>query len=232
MADIQVDTPNGSIDALFERPSGDGQWPGVVIVHDAFGLTDDTRSITRRFAEHGYVALAPDLYSRGGARKCVIGVFRALLGQSGVAVDDLLAAREFLAGHADVAGKVGIVGFCMGGGFALLLSPSGFDASAPFYGITPRRVDEVLSGACPIVASYGKNDPTLIGAGRKIEKVLTEKGIPHDVKTYPGASHSFANALPSGPAGALARVAGVGWRGEQAEDAFGRVFRFFETHLH
>lgn len=200
-------------------------------MHDAFGLTEDTRNIARRFADQGYVALAPDLYSRGGARKCVTGVFRALLGQSGVAIDDLLAARDFLQASEDVTGKVGIVGFCMGGGFALLLSPKGFGASAPFYGITPRHLDEVLDGACPIVASYGKNDPSLIGAGKKLEKALAAKGIDHDVKTYPGASHSFANALPDGPMAAVARVTGMGWRGEQAEDAFGRVFEFFGTHL-
>ncbi|WP_072807243.1 dienelactone hydrolase family protein [Rhodococcoides yunnanense] len=228
MADIQVDTPTGPIDAVLESPDGSG--PGVVIVHDAFGLSDDTRAIARRFAAKGYVALAPDLYSRGGS-KCVIGVFRSLAGQSGVAIDDLLAARDFLARQDNVTGKVGIVGFCMGGGFALLLSPKGFDASAPFYGITPKRVDEVLEGACPIVASYGKSDPMLIGAGKKIEQVLSDKGIPHDVKTYAGASHGFANAVPSGAKGAFVRVTGMGWRGEQAEDAFGRVFDFFGEHL-
>lgn len=229
MTDISVETPAGPIDAVLELPDAPG--PGVVIVHDAFGLTADTRNIARRFADKGYVALAPDLYTRGGVRKCVTGVFRALLGQGGVAVDDLLAARDFLTEHPGVTGKVGIVGFCMGGGFALLLSPKGFGASAPFYGITPRHVEEALEGACPIVASYGKNDPSLIGAGKKIEKVLSAKGIAHDVKTYPGASHSFANALPSGPAGAFARITGMGWRGEQAEDAFGRVFEFFSEHL-
>lgn len=230
MTDITVDTPAGPIDAVLETPAAPG--PGVVIVHDAFGLTDDTRDIARRFADQGYVALAPDLYSRGGARKCVTGVFRALFGQSGVAIDDLLAARDHLAGRDDVTGKVGIVGFCMGGGFALLLSPNGFDASAPFYGVTPRHLDRVLDGACPIVASYGKNDPSLIGAGKKVSKVLTAKGIDHDVKTYPGASHGFANKLPDGPMASLARVTGIGWRGEQAEDAFSRVFDFFGEHLH
>lgn len=229
MTDISVDTPAGPIDAVLELPDAPG--PGVVIVHDAFGLTADTRNIARRFADMGYVALAPDLYTRGGVRKCVTGVFRALLGQRGVAIDDLLAARDFLTEHPNVAGKVGIVGFCMGGGFALLLSPKGFGASAPFYGITPRHVEDALEGACPIVASYGKNDPSLIGAGKKIEKVLSAKGIAHDVKTYPGASHSFANALPSGPAGAFVRITGMGWRGEQAEDAFARVFEFFGEHL-
>lgn len=230
MTDISVQTPTGPIDAVLEAPPGGG--PGVVIVHDVFGLTQDTREIARRFADKGYVALAPDLYTRGGVRKCVTGVFRALFGQSGVAIDDLLAARDYLHSLAEVTGKVGIVGFCMGGGFALLLSPNGFDASAPFYGITPKRLDEVLDGACPIVASYGKNDPTLIGAGKKVEKALTRKGIDHDVKTYPGASHGFANKLPDGPVATMARVSGLGYREEQAEDAFGRVFAFFDTHLH
>lgn len=233
MVDIRLETPSGPVSAVLEVPAGDGPWPGVVIVHDAFGLNADTRAIARRFADQGYLALAPDLYSRGGMRKCVVGVFRALLGQSGVAVDDLLAAREYLLTREDVTDRVGIVGFCMGGGFALLLSPKGFGASAPFYGISPKEMEEALDGACPIVASYGKNDPTLIGAGKKLDKVLSDKGIPHDIKTYPGAGHSFANALPGNKkAAVLRRISGLGFKEEQAEDAFARVFDFFDRHLH
>lgn len=231
MAEIQIDAPAGPIRAIIEVPDGEGPWPSIVVVHDAFGMSEDIGDIARRCAVQGYVAIVPDLYHRGGGKKCVVGVFRALISGEGTAVDDVLAARDHLLGRDDTDNRVGIVGFCMGGGFALLLAPRGFGASAPFYGVLPRHIDEALGDACPIVASFGQRDPTLIGAGKKLKKVLTDKGIPNDVKTYPGAGHSFANQDPDNKAAALIRVAGFGYQHEQAEDAFARVFAFFGEHL-
>src|SRR4029453_11507010 len=106
----------------------------------------------------GYVAVAVDLYSAGGAFRCVKGVFQALLSGKGKAFDDIEAARVYTAGRDDCTGKVGVVGFCQGGGFALLTAQRGFDASAPNYGMLPKDLDGVLEGACPMVVSYGKKD--------------------------------------------------------------------------
>lgn len=231
MTVIEVDTGTDRIEATLEVPAGEGPWPAVVIVHDVFGMTDDIRSIARRFADQGYVALVPDLYARGGRAKCVTGVFRSLLARSGRAVDDLLACRDTLTARADTTGAVGIVGFCMGGGFALALAPRGFEASAPFYGILPRHIESALEGTCPMVASFGKRDPMLPGAGPKLGKVLQDKGVAHDVVTYPGAGHSFANDFGSGPGALVMRVTGFGYQHEQAEDAFARVFTFFGEHV-
>jgi carboxymethylenebutenolidase len=231
-----MDTPiaDGSLRGYLAVPqkevSGDPPWPGVVIVHDALGLSDDARNITDRFATAGYLALAPDLYGRGGFVRCVRKVFQELMAAQGRSFDDLEAARATLAGREDCTGRIGVVGFCMGGGFALVAASRGFDASAPYYGPLPKDLS-ILDGACPIVASYGGRDRTLKGAAAKLDTALTERAIPHDVKEYPDASHSFANQIHLGPVTALLKVAGVGYHRESSEDAWRRVFAFFAEHL-
>ena len=212
-------------------PVGEGPWPGVVVLHEAFGLTVDIKQQADRLAAAGYLALAPDLYTAGGAVRCLKGTFAALLRGQGKAFGDIEAARALLAGRADCTGKVGVIGFCMGGGFALLAASQGFDAAAPNYGHLPENAVEALGGACPIVASYGRRDPSLRGAALELERVLTEVGVDHDVKEYPDAGHSFMNRHNSGPLSVLERVGGLSYHEPSAEDAWGRILRFFETHL-
>ncbi|GAB2684221.1 dienelactone hydrolase family protein [Saccharopolyspora gloriosae] len=220
----------GHLAVPYPSISGEPPWPGVVVVHDAFGMTDDSNAITDRFAADGFLAVAPDLYARGGFARCVRTVFGQLSKGSGQAFDDIEAARRLLAERADCTGAVGVVGFCMGGGFALLAAPRGFQASAPYYGQVPDD-EAVLDGACPVVASFGAKDATLKGAAAKLESHLTELGVPHDVKEYPDAGHGFANRLKVGPFGPLLRVAGFGYHEESAEDAWRRVTTFFTEHL-
>ncbi len=212
-------------------PVGEGPWPGVVVLHEAFGLTVDIKQQADRLAAAGYLALAPDLYTAGGAVRCLKGTFAALLRGQGKAFGDIEAARALLAGRADCTGKVGVIGFCMGGGFALLAASQGFDAAAPNYGHLPENAVEALGGACPIVASYGRRDPSLRGAALELERVLTEVGVDHDVKEYPDAGHSFMNRHNSGPLSVLERVGGLSYHEPSAEDAWGRILRFFEEHL-
>lgn len=93
-------------------PVGTGPWPGVVVLHEAFGLTDDTRQQADRLAAAGYLALAPDLFSAGGAVRCLRSTFSALLSGEGAAFGDIEASRALLAARADGTGKVGVIGFC------------------------------------------------------------------------------------------------------------------------
>lgn len=229
MTTIDVATPDGPIEALLDIPEGPGPWPGVVVVHDAIGYAADMKAISERIADAGYLAVSPNLYSRGGRARCITRVFRELLTQRGRALDDILAARDHLLGMPECSGKVGIAGFCMGGQFSLVLSPKGFGASAPFYGTPlPRHLEETLTGACPVVASFGGRDPLGRGAPDRLRRVVEHHDIPHDIKTYPGAGHSFANNLPAQP---LLRIAGFGYNEAATADAWSRVFAFFGEHL-
>lgn len=226
---IELATPDGPIEALLDIPDGPGPWPGVVVIHDAIGYAADMEAISERIAGAGYLAVSPNLYSRGGRARCITRVFRELLTQRGRALDDILAARDHLRGMPECSGKVCVAGFCMGGQFALILSPKGFGAAAPFYGTPlPRHLEETLEGACPIVASFGGRDPMGIGAPNRLRRVAEHKHIPHDIKVYPGAGHSFANKLPGQP---LIRIAGFGYNDAATADAWARVFAFFGEHL-
>ncbi|MBX7433541.1 dienelactone hydrolase family protein [Mycobacterium sp. Y57] len=228
MTTIEVPTPTGTISAALAVPDDSGPWPGVVVVHDGFGLSDDIRRNTARFADNGYLALAPDLFSRGSYVRCVRAVLRSMARRSGQAVDDLDAARRVLAGRADCTGRVGIAGFCMGGGFALVMGAKGFDVSAPFYPSIMRDYTFLEGESCPVVASYGRRDPLNIGNAPRLQRTLDRAGIANDVKVYPKAGHSFANDPPAQP---ILRIAGFGQDADATDDAYRRVFAFFGTHL-
>jgi len=216
------------------RPSGAGPWPGVVVVHEALGVDDVMLRQVERLAGAGYLTLMPDLFSRGGVRRCLVPTMRASLSGRGRAYKDIETARAHLAGHADCTGAVGIIGFCMGGAFALMTAGRGdFAAASANYGMLPKELDAVLAGACPVVASYGGRDWMLKGAAAKLEAALDRAGVVHDVKEYPEAGHSFLNDAEAGPRPLrpLLRVTGVGPRPEAAADAWRRIEAFFAAHL-
>jgi carboxymethylenebutenolidase len=215
-------------------PPGSGPWPAVVMIHEIFGLDDVMRGHADRLADLGYLTLAVDLFSAGGTARCLVSTMAAMLRGRGRAFADICAARDYLASSSDCTGKIGVIGFCIGGGFALLSASDGYDAAAVNYGQLPRRLDETLAGACPIVASYGRRDPSLRGAAARLDAALDNAEVARDVKEYPAASHAFLNDAETGPRflRPLLRVAGIGPEPDSAEDAWKRIERFFATHLH
>lgn len=236
--DISIDPrPDGSsrLRAYRAVPRGQGPWPGVVVIHELFGLTDVIRRHADRLAAAGYLALAPDLFTEGGPWRCIVSTMRSLSSGHGRPFADIEAARRALLADGECSGKVGVVGFCMGGGFALLSAGAGrgFDASAVNYGELPREPRQALRGGCPVVASYGGRDLSLRGAAGKLDAVLTDLGVDHDVKEYPGAGHSFLNDEYFGPAllHPLQRVVGLGPDPVAAADAWRRIEAFFARHL-
>jgi carboxymethylenebutenolidase len=233
-SDITYPAGSAEMGGHLAVPEGDGPWPGVVVLAEATGLTADIRAQADRFAAAGYLALAPDLYHGRPWLRCVRGAFRDLARRRGRAFDDIEGARSWLAGRDDCTGRVGAAGFCLGGGFALVAAARyDFQAAAVNYGIVPRNAEEVLAGACPIVASYGGRDRTLRGAAARLDRALTALEVPHDVKEYPDSGHSFLTDSRLPPTMTLfgKAVFAHGQGRHNAQDGWERVFAFFGEHL-
>src|SRR5271156_4457220 len=161
--------------AYLATPRGSGPWPGVVVVMDALGLSDDIRLQADRLAAAGYLVFAPDLYSGRGIR-CVVATMSASRSGGGREYEEIETARKLLAEREDCTGRIGIIGFCMGGGFALLCAPRGFQAASVNYGDVPKDAQR-LAGACPVVGSYGAKDHTLRGRAQRLEQALDSLGV-------------------------------------------------------
>ena len=224
---------SAQLSAYLARPPGPGPWPGVVAIHEGYGPDDVFRRNCDRVAAAGYLTIGPNLFSDGGVRRCVLATFRALFAGRGKPFADIEAGRQWLLDQADCTGKLGVIGFCLGGGFALVASTRGFDASAANYGQVPRHAEQALTGACPIIAHYGKRDVLMIGQAGRLERALRTNGTEHDIKVYPDAGHSFLNDAPNGPRALppLLRVAGIGPEPASSADAWARIEAFFAGHL-
>ena len=218
-------------------PEGPGPFPAVVMIHEVFGLDDQTRRHADRLARAGYLTLALDLFSDGGRRRCLVGTMRAMAARTGRPFVDIATARKWLAESELGNGRTGVIGFCMGGGFALLVARDGFDAASVNYGRLPGKQQEdlveALRGACPIVANYGGVDKSLKGAAARLESALDQLGIEHSVKEFPAAGHSFLNDQELGPAPLrpLMRVMGVGPDPESSPEAWRRIEDHFAKYL-
>jgi carboxymethylenebutenolidase len=202
----------------------------VLVLHEIFGLNDDMRRIARRFADHGYLAAAPDFLTGGWYLGCILRAARDLRAGSGPTVGVLEAVLAALAARADV-GKVGAAGFCMGGGYALLLGTrERLSAAGVFYGDVRSR--EELARACPLTGGYGGKDRLFGPQGRRLIAELDALGRDHDVKMYEHAGHSYMSDTDHPYLAMLTRpLMAVAYDPEAAEDSWRRMLAFFARHL-
>ena len=208
--------------------------PAVLVIHELLGLTAEMRRLAHRFSEAGFVALAPDFLAGLGPKPFCMARFARGIARRGVGrpYRQLEAARTWLTERPEVAGQpIGVAGFCIGGGFALLYAAGAeVDVVAPFYPAVPD--DEALGGICPVVASFGGRDRVFGSGGDGLTDSLVRLGVDHDVHTYPEAGHGFM-ARYEGVSAWLGRrlPMHVGHDPEAAEDAWRRTITFFTRHL-
>src|SRR5215471_9984556 len=174
---------------LLARPDGNGTFPAVVVIHEAYGLNENIRDITRRFAGEGYIAFGLDLFAGRNRAVCMARFMGGLVLNSldNVGIRDLKAALDYLIQQPGIDGaRVGAVGYCMGGSFAIAWASTDnrLKAIAPYYAINPRPI-EAVNRLCPVVGSYPGNDFTTPN-GQKLDSELGRHQVARDIKIYPG----------------------------------------------
>lgn len=235
--DVEIALPGGGrLKGAVARPEAGGPHPGAVVLHEAFGDQPEIRAACDRFADHGYIAVMPDLFSDGPRAICMARAMKeARTGEPSRVNDHIDAARVWLGEQEDVvAERIGVIGFCMGGGFALAYVAGGrpgVRAASVNYGQVPKQA-ATLSGACPIVGSYGGRDKMVGRAhAERLSNHLDALDIEHDVKVYGDAGHSFMTQ-GSHPIGKLVFLPmRLGYAADAAADAWQRVFAFFDARL-
>jgi carboxymethylenebutenolidase len=201
---------------------------GVVVIHEIFGRQPEIDRAVERVAGAGYAVVAPDLFHRGKFA-CMRDVFRAMRTGDGVPVRQGKNARAWLCERAGIdANKVGILGFCFGGGFALAAG-AGWGAVSVNYGTVPS--EKALRGIGPVVACYPSRDLTHRGEAEKLRKRLeaVEQGD-FEIHMF-DAGHSFLTDAPKPRF--IQRVAPMGFGSypEAREQGWSRIFAFFDKHL-
>jgi len=187
--------PTSTMLGYFAQPAAVGKYPGVIVNHEIFGLTDHIRDVARRLAKIGYLALAVDLVSRaGGTDKPGVNISGALTqGKVEDRVADLDAGVTFLEAQPNYNGKLGVIGFCFGGGMTLSFAAANDKvlAAVPYYGPTPQPASTMSATKAAILAQYGGTDARVNGGIPDLEAALAGKTF--EKKIYDGAGHAFNN---------------------------------------
>jgi carboxymethylenebutenolidase len=226
--DVKFAAPDGAaLSGYLSQPKGENRRPAVIVIHEWRGINDYTRDVARRLATAGYVALAPDLLSRQGGTSSFPSPEAAtetlLKVDEQVITVDLTAAVNYLKRQNFVrANKIGVIGFCWGGGKALLFTTRSQDlaASVIYYGGNPRNLEDVKNITAPVLGQYGGADERVTSGVPKLEETMKKYGKSFGYKIYAGAPHAFDNDTSPGI-----------YREEAAKEAWGRTLDFFKKHL-
>lgn len=213
-----------TVKAFLAVPDSPGRHPGIVVIHEWWGLNDWVKEQAQKFADLGYVALALDLY-RGKTASNPDMAHELMRGMpQDRAIRDLKAAFDYLASRPDVNhDKIGSVGWCMGGGLSLQLAvhEPQLAACAVNYGSMPTDPADIQKIRAPVLGNFGAEDHGIPpDAVHAFEKAMKAVGKTIDVKIYDGAGHAFEN--PNNKAG---------YRQDAATDAWARMVGFFSKTL-
>lgn len=224
---VQYPSEGTTVKAYLAAPPAKEKRPAVIVIQEWWGLTELIKDVARRFVREGYVAVAPDLYSRLGNRVTTDSSEAAHLMNNLRQEDglkDLNATVTYVKTLPGVeAGKIGVTGFCMGGSYALMLPcvNPGIKAAAPFYGWVPNPDTPIQNLACPVLYFYGEEDGFVPKADvQRLAAALKKYNKSGEIKTYPGAGHAFFRDTDPSV-----------YRQAEARDAWSRTLAFFRQHL-
>jgi carboxymethylenebutenolidase len=198
--------------------------PGVIVIHERWGLDDRTRALADRIAGQGYIVLAVDLYggATAGDASAARDLMVALVENPEPANSNLMQARQFLSESAK-SPSVGVLGWSLGGSWALnaaLLMPDSLDAAVIFYGQVTDNEDRLQTLSAPVLGLFGGNDRGVTeDSVAGFEAALESLDKEFELQVYPDAGHAFAD--PGAP----------NYNREAAEDAWSRTVEFLGRHL-
>lgn len=208
----------------------EGATRGVVVIHEIFGRQPEIDRVVERFAARGYAAVAPDLFAHGklACIRAVMGAMRS--GEDIEAVRAARHARQWLTEKTGIdASRVGLIGFCFGGGFALLAG-SGWAAVSTNYGQVPS--EEALRGIGPVIGCYGGRDLSMASSPEKLRRRLAREGVPYEVHTVASAGHSFLTDGHHPIASALSwPIMHVKYDAAAAAEGWAAIDAFLDRHL-
>jgi carboxymethylenebutenolidase len=220
-----IEFPSGTqgTPGYLTQPDDEGQHPALVVIQEWWGLAPHIKDVAGRFAREGFIALAPDLYhghvtqEPDEARKLAMGLDRNR------AVAEITAAAQYLKAMEKVSpNKIGVVGWCMGGGLALSTAASSSDigAAVAFYG-RPLDVSDTAKLTAPVLGLYGELDQGIpVDAVHAFERELKAHNITHEIHIYPGAQHAFFNETRPHI-----------YHAEAAKDAWQKTLAWFRKYL-
>jgi carboxymethylenebutenolidase len=213
-----------NVNGMLYRPAGKGPFPAIVVIHEWWGLNDWVKEQASKLADQGYVTLAIDLY-RGHVATTPDEAHELMRGvPEDRATKDLLAAAKYLRSMKNVnPKKVGVIGWCMGGGYALDLAIDDPNLAAAVinYGHLASETETLKKINAPILGIFGGQDRGIpVEDVRKFESGLKKQGKTVDIKVYSDAGHAFEN--PNNK---------QGYRPEDAADAWQRTVNFFAQYL-
>lgn len=214
---------SGPVRAYHARPSTEGPYPAVVVIHENRGLNPHIEDVARRAAAEGFWTIAPDALSPLGGTPDDTDEARRLMGEldSDAARGDFLAGVDFAAGHEETDGRVGCVGFCWGGAMAnqLAVHSPALAAAVSFYGRQP-AAEDVPSVQASLQLHYAGLDERINQGIDAYREALEAAGKPYELHVYEGVNHAFHNdTSPTRYDEAAARL------------AWGRTIAFFREHL-
>ena len=221
---ISYKSGNDTVHAYLALPEGDGPFPGLIVIHEWWGLTNWIKNNADSFADDGYAALAIDLYRGKSASDPKEAAELSGSVPKERAVTDLKAAYDYLQNLPNVdKEKIGSIGWCMGGGYSLqaALNIPTLDACIIAYGRLTDNINEVKKINCPVLGIFAENDPNITPAKvHNFENLLKDEGKENHIFIYPNVSHAFMNPDNKN-----------GYSDSTANEAWNEIYSFLDENL-